>query len=131
MCIRDRSTAARGLADALDIHILDSGALFRAFALRAIRQGVDLSDPSAVEKALDGATLDIEAEGEGQRTILDGEDVSQAIRTPEVASGASTIGAIPYVRKVLTEQVRKIASQLSVVVDGRDIGCLLYTSRCV
>ncbi len=117
-----KSTAARGLADSLHIHILDSGALFRAFALRALRKGADLADPGAVERALDGATLDVQAEADGQRTILDGEDVSQAIRTPEVAAGASAIGAIPYVRNVLTQQVRKIAAQLSVVVDGRDIG---------
>lgn len=117
-----KSTAASGLAQNLDIHCLDTGALFRAFALRALRKGVDFTDFEAVEKAVQDAALDIDISGGIQKTILDGEDVSDSIRTAEIAKGASDIGAIPVVRTILTEKVRDIASRISVVVDGRDVG---------
>ena len=67
----------------------------------------------------------------GQKTFLNGEDVSKAIRTPEVGAGASTIGAVGFVREVLTKQVRRIAAELSVVVDGRDVGTAMLPNADV
>lgn len=117
-----KTTMAKRLADELGIHILDTGALFRALALCALRQGVDLSCHEEVQRAVKDAKVTIEVDQAGQRTFLNGEDVSRAIRTPEAGAGASAIGTIGQVRQVLTEQVRRIASELSVVVDGRDVG---------
>ncbi len=117
-----KTTMAKKLADTLGIHILDTGALFRALALCALRQNVALCDEQAVKQAVQDASVTIEVDENGQRTFLNGEDVSKAIRTPEVGQGASTIGANAFVREVLTNQVRRIAAELSVVVDGRDVG---------
>lgn len=117
-----KTTMAKRLADELGIHILDTGALFRALALCALRQGVDLDRHEEVQQAVKDAKVTIEVDQTGQRTFLNGEDVSQAIRTPEAGAGASAIGTIGQVRHVLTQQVRRIASELSVVVDGRDVG---------
>lgn len=126
-----KTTMAKCLATTLGIHILDTGALFRALALCALRQGVDLHDHEAVKQAVKDAKVTIEVDETGQRTFLNQEDVSQAIRTPEVGAGASTIGAVAFVRQVLTEQVRKIASQISVVVDGRDVGTAMLPNADV
>ena len=117
-----KTTMAKCLADTLGIHILDTGALFRALALCALRKGVDLKDHEAVKQAVEDAKVTIEVGEAGQKTFLNGEDVSKAIRTPEVGAGASTIGAVGFVREVLTKQVRRIAAEMSVVVDGRDVG---------
>ena len=89
-----KTTMAKCLADTLGIHILDTGALFRALALCALRKGVDLKDHEAVKQAVEDAKVTIEVGEAGQKTFLNGEDVSKAIRTPEVGAGASTIGAV-------------------------------------
>ena len=117
-----KSTVAKQLAMRFHVHVLDTGALFRAFALCVLRKGIDPLDAPAVEQALKDARLDIETTAQGQRTLLNGEDVSALIRTPEVSAGASALGANPYVREVLTQQVRQIAQTRSLVVDGRDVG---------
>ncbi|MDL2220142.1 (d)CMP kinase [Eubacteriales bacterium OttesenSCG-928-N14] len=117
-----KSTASNALANELGINCLDTGALFRAFALKAMRNGADCKDAAAVVAAIEGTDLKIEVSSGTQRTILDGEDVSSLIRTPACAQGASDIGTIPRVREILTEQVREIAKTISLVVDGRDVG---------
>ena len=126
-----KTTMAKCLADTLGIHILDTGALFRALALCALRKGVDLKDHEAVKQAVEDAKVTIEVGEAGQKTFLNGEDVSTAIRTPEVGAGASTIGAVGFVREVLTKQVRRIAAELSVVVDGRDVGTAMLPNADV
>ena len=126
-----KTTMAKCLADTLGIHILDTGALFRALALCALRKGVDLKDHEAVKQAVEDAKVTIEVGEAGQKTFLNGEDVSKAIRTPEVGAGASTIGAVGFVREVLTKQVRRIAAEMSVVVDGRDVGTAMLPNADV
>ena len=117
-----KSTVAKRLARELDILYLDTGAMYRACACKASEAGVDLSDESAVEAMLASLDLRIEYRGGAQHTILDGRDVSEEIRRPEVSMAASKISALGCVRKKMVEMQRKIASEQSGVLDGRDIG---------
>ena len=117
-----KSTVAKRLARELDILYLDTGAMYRACACKASKAGVDLSDESAVEAMLSSLDLRIEYRGGAQHTILDGRDVSEEIRRPEVSMAASKISALGCVRKKMVEMQRKIASEQSCVLDGRDIG---------
>lgn len=117
-----KSTVAKRLARELDILYLDTGAMYRACACKASEAGVDLSDESTVESMLASLDLRIEYRGGAQHTILDGRDVSEEIRRPEVSMAASKISALGCVRKKMVEMQRKIASEQSCVLDGRDIG---------
>lgn len=117
-----KSTVAKRLARELDILYLDTGAMYRACACKASEAGVDLSDESAVEAMLSSLDLRIEYRGGAQHTILDGRDMSEEIRRPEVSMAASKISALGCVRKKMVEMQRKIASEQSCVLDGRDIG---------
>ena len=117
-----KSTVAKRLARELDILYLDTGAMYRACACKASEAGVDLSDESAVEAMLSSLDLRIEYRGGAQHTIRDGRDVSEEIRRPAVTMAASNSSALGCVRKKMVEMQRKIASEQSCVLDGRDIG---------
>lgn len=117
-----KSTVAAKVSKRLGIHRLDTGALFRALAWKALEEGAALNDSGAVMSAISGCRLDIDIEGESQRTLIDGEDVTERIRSEEVSKGAAALGGIPEVRRLLTDRVRAIASRQAIVVDGRDIG---------
>lgn len=117
-----KSTAAKLLAQKLNMHYLDTGALFRALALQVLRAGVAPGDEQAVMDVLQQTRLDIRIEDGRQATLLDGEDVSNDIRSAEVSQGAAAVGQIAGVRDVLTQRVREMAAKYSLIVDGRDIG---------
>ena len=117
-----KSTVAKILAKDYNILYLDTGAMYRACGLKALRLGVDPKDREAVEKMLPDLNVKVEYFGGAQHTILDGEDVSSAIRENAVSMAASTISAHKCVRLKMVEMQRKIASQMSCVLDGRDIG---------
>jgi cytidylate kinase len=126
-----KSTVARRLADALGYLMVDTGALYRAVALAASRRGVSLADADAVGEVADGivarAGLRLERAEDGSvRVWLDGEDVSQAIRTPEVSMGASTVSAHGPVRAALLELQRAAGRAGGVVLEGRDIGTVVF-----
>ncbi|BDF70911.1 cytidylate kinase [Oscillospiraceae bacterium] len=118
-----KSTLARKLAEALGYLYVDTGAIYRTVGLAAARAGADLSDARAVIALLPGLGIDLRHGGDGvQRMFLDGEDVSEAIRRPEVSEYASRVSAIPEVRAFLMEMQRALARRQDVVMDGRDIG---------
>lgn len=117
-----KSTIAKAIAKDYDILYLDTGAMYRACGLKAIRMGVDTKDGQAVEKLLPLIDLKVEYKDGTQHTILDGEDVSLAIRENAVSMAASNISAHPCVRVKLVEMQREIAKRMSCVLDGRDIG---------
>lgn len=117
-----KSTMARHVAKTLGILYLDTGAMYRAVALKALRAGISTSDAEAVCGMLAGTRLDITYRDGGQHVLLDGEDVSQAIRTNEVSMGASAVSAHPGVRTRLVAIQQEIASRADVIMDGRDIG---------
>ena len=117
-----KSAIAKLLSKKMDIMYLDTGAMYRALALKAIRLGIDTTDIEKVTDLLKELDIQIEYKDGQQKILLDGEDVSDKIRTDEVSMGASNVSAIPAVRKRLVELQQNIAASKSVVMDGRDIG---------
>ena len=116
------STVARTVAKKLGILYLDTGAMYRAMALKAMREGIDPNDKEQVLPLLECTEIYAKNIGGTQHTYLDGEDVSGLIRTPEISRGASDISAIPDVRIKLAQIQRNIAHTSDVVMDGREIG---------
>lgn len=117
-----KSTVARAVAKKLGILYLDTGAMYRAMALKAMREGIDPNDKEQVLPLLECTEIYAKNIGGTQHTYLDGEDVSGIIRTPEISRGASDISAIPDVRIKLAQIQRNIAHTSDVVMDGREIG---------
>ncbi|MCX8132145.1 MAG: (d)CMP kinase [Clostridia bacterium] len=117
-----KSTIAKSVAKALGIIYLDTGAMYRAVALKAARQGIDTRDADKLAQMVKSIEIRIAHIGIEQQIFLDGEDVTHKIRTPEISIGASNVAAIPAVRLKLVELQREIADKNSIVMDGRDIG---------
>ncbi len=117
-----KSTIAKFLAKQRDILYLDTGAMYRACGLFAIRNGVDYRNGDAVENLISSLNLDVKYIDGEQRTFLGDEDVSAFIRTPEVSMAASCISAHKIVRLKMVELQREIAKKTNCVLDGRDIG---------
>jgi len=120
-----KSTAAKGLAGALGYVYIDTGALYRAIGLFALRSGADPKSAADVVPLLSGITLELRHRDDGQRVIMNGEDVSGLIRTPEVSMAASAVSAIPEVRSFLLNMQREIAARSNCIMDGRDIGTVI------
>lgn len=117
-----KSTIARLVARRLDILYLDTGAMYRAVGLKALRQNISPRSESEVAAMLRETRIDIRfADGE-QQVWIDDQDVTADIRTPEVSLAASAISALPVVRLKLVEMQRQIAARQSLILDGRDIG---------
>ena len=119
-----KSTIARRVAARLGAVYIDTGAMYRAVALLALRSATDLADATHLEALARAADIQFEA-GSG-RTLLNGEDVSEAIRKPEVSPAASKVSAIPGVRRALVEMQRRMGAAASVVMEGRDIGTVVF-----
>ena len=117
-----KSTAARALAERLGFEFLDTGAMYRAVALVLLRQNIDFADEERVGRFLQSVRFDMLP----GRVLLNGEDVSLAIRTPEIASASSKIAAYAPVRRFLVEQQRAIARGKSMVCEGRDQGTVVF-----
>ena len=117
-----KSTIAKLLAKKLGILYLDTGAMYRAVGLKAIENGVDVTDETAVKKMLDSTTVDVKSEEGVQHVYLDGKDVTGKIREHRVSKAASDISAVPCVRYKMVDLQREIAARCDTVLDGRDIG---------
>ena len=117
-----KSTIAKRLSSTLKILYLDTGAMYRATALKAISLGIDTLDELGVSTFIDDIDLQIKYVDGTQHTFLDGEDVSERIREPHVSMAASNISSLKCVRLKMVDMQRKIASEMSCVLDGRDIG---------
>ena len=120
-----KSTIARRLAKSMGYIYVDTGALYRTVALSVMQNGIDADDVAAVSRHINGIKVDIMYKGDEQRVLLDGTDVSDLIRTPEVSMMASKTSAIPEVRAFLLGLQRKLASEHNVVMDGRDIATVV------
>jgi len=120
-----KSTLAKGAAKALGIMYLDTGAMYRTCAVAALKAGIEPKDTEAVKEMLGSMDLNVKFEDGVQHMILNGEDVTGIIRTPEVSRIASDISSLPIVRTAMVDMQRKIAADQSFVVDGRDIGSVV------
>ncbi len=117
-----KSTIAKFLSKKLDILYLDTGAMYRATALKTIKCGFDSFDEKGVLTFINDIDLEIKYINGAQHTFLDGEDVSEKIREPHVSMAASNVSSLKPVRIKMVEMQRKIAGNTSCVLDGRDIG---------
>ncbi len=120
-----KSTISRMLAARLGYIYVDTGALYRAIGLNALRLGLDTKDAAAVTDTLASLQVSIRFENGEQKVFLREEDVSEAIRTPEASMAASNVSAIKSVRDYLFELQRKIARENDCLMDGRDIGTVV------
>ena len=121
-----KSTLARQLAEELGFLYVDTGAIYRTVALRALRAGADLGEQSQMIALLKELEIRMGYGSDGQQQMfLDGEDVSQAIREHRVSGAASQVASIPAVREFLLDFQRKQAREHDVVMDGRDIGTVV------
>jgi cytidylate kinase len=124
-----KSTVARTVAEKLGYIYINSGAMYRAVALWALQLKLDLNDHLKLEPLADQAH--IEFEPGSPRVHLNGVDVSEAISDPEVSEAASIVSAIPGVRRALVSEQRRIADGTSVVMEGRDIGTVVFPDAAV
>lgn len=120
-----KSTIARSLASKLGYIYVDTGALYRAVGVNAMRSGADTKNPEQVCATLEGADVSLRFVDGEQRVFLGEEDVSVAIRTPEASMAASNVSAIPAVREFLFDLQRDIAAKNNCIMDGRDIGTVV------
>lgn len=126
-----KSSMARRLAAELGYTYVDTGAMYRAVGLYALRAGKDPADNAAVEALLPQVHLDILLKDGTQHVLLNGEDVSAAIRAEEVGMAASAVGANPAVRAFLLDTQRSLAKSRDVLMDGRDIGTVVLPDATV
>lgn len=121
-----KSTIAKRVAKDLSFVYVDTGAMYRSIGLYMLKNGIDIHDKDAVEKASEKADVQLKYIDGTQHVLLNGEDVSTQIREEEVGKAASVVSAYPQVRKNLTALQKKLAETENVVMDGRDIGtCVL------
>jgi len=121
-----KSTLARRVAELLGYVYIDTGAMYRALALKALRRGLSLDATDQLVALARETRIDLRAQDGTQRVFLDGEDVTAAIRTPEVSQVASKVAVVPGVRKVLVAEQRRAGEQGGVVMEGRDIGSVVF-----
>ena len=121
-----KSTAAKRLTALLGYRLLDTGALYRSIALLARRRETPWDDEDALADIASGLEVEFQLEGMTNRLFLAGEDVSAAIRTPEMSEGSSIVSALPRVRAALLDLQRRLGGHGGVVAEGRDIGTVVF-----
>jgi len=121
-----KSTAAKLLAGKLGYVYLDTGAMYRACGLAAKQSNTEIEDPQALSILMNSINIEIQYNEQGNRTILNHIDVSQAIREPEISRLASAISAKRLVREKMVELQRQMGKNSGVILDGRDIGTVVF-----
>jgi cytidylate kinase len=121
-----KSTLGRMIARELNMLYLDTGAMYRAVALAVIESGVSAADKGAVARVAESAEINLAGDPDSLRVTLDGRDISDKIRTEEVSHASSVISAIGEVRRALVLRQREMGRRGSVVLDGRDIGTVVF-----
>ena len=116
-----KSTVAKRVAAILGIPYLDTGAMYRAFAVAAKRHGVDFLDEETLAELVHAVDVQVRYEDGVQHMLVDGEDVTGELRTEEISQGASLVSRVPAVRDRMTELQREVAHAQRVIMDGRDI----------
>ncbi|HAX84235.1 MAG TPA: (d)CMP kinase [Ruminococcaceae bacterium] len=126
-----KSSTAKLIAKKLGYIYVDTGALYRTVGLYSIRKGIDTKDAEKVIATLPDVKVELKFIDGSQHVFLNGEDVSDAIRTPEASMGASNVSAIPKVREFLFDLQRSIAANNNCIMDGRDIGTVVLPNADV
>jgi CMP/dCMP kinase len=121
-----KSTVARRVAELLGYKHLDSGAMYRAVAWKALQDKVPLDSPAQLSALADSVRIDLVSRGAKLLVILNGEDVTERIRTPEVSRAASIVAVVPGVRHPMVAEQRRAGMQGGVVMEGRDIGSVVF-----
>ena len=121
-----KSTVAKQLAEKLDLAYLDTGAMYRALTLKAIQQNVNLENEDDVVAMARQTHIDLENHAQGVKVILDGADVSEEIRTAEITNKTYFVAQKPRVREIMVEWQRLLGSKRGVVVEGRDVGTVVF-----
>ena len=121
-----KSTAARLLAERLGYSLLDTGAIYRTLALLARREGIDWGDGPGVARLAESLEIAFAFEAGANHVFLRGADISREIRAPEISDGASRVSALPEVRAALLDLQRRLGAAGGVVVEGRDIGTVVF-----
>lgn len=125
-CGSGKSSLGKTLARKLGFLYIDTGAMYRAVALAAQERGVPARDATSLERLAERLTMEFRHLGEGQRLFVDGRDVTDAIREPDVSKGASEVSSIPGVRRAMVCIQREMGGASDVVMDGRDIGTVVF-----
>ena len=120
-----KSTVARAAAAKLGYVYVDTGAMYRSIGLAVCRRGIAGENTAGIIATLPEITIQLTYQDGAQRVLLNGEDVSEAIRTPEISYYASKVSAVPEVRRFLLETQRNMAKNSSILMDGRDIGTVI------
>jgi CMP/dCMP kinase len=121
-----KSTVARRVAELLGYTHLDSGAMYRGVAWKALRDGVPLDSPEQLARLAESVRIDLVPRDGKLRVILDGEDITDLIRTSEVSHAASVVAAIPGVRHPMVAEQRRAGTRGGIVMEGRDIGSVVF-----
>jgi cytidylate kinase len=117
-----KGTVARAVASQLGYRHVDSGAMYRAVGWKAVREGVPFEDEAAVARLAEASVIHVGPE----RVTIDGDDVTRAIRTPEIDRAAAAVARLPRVRSVLVDQQRLLGENGGIVMEGRDIGTVVF-----
>lgn len=120
-----KSSVSKAVAKELEFMHIDTGALYRALAFTALKNGVDIGNIESVNELLSKINISLKLENGAQRTLVNGEDVTDHLRTEDVSMGASNISKIPAVRAFLLDIQRKTTLDFNVIMDGRDIGTVV------
>lgn len=121
-----KSTVARRLATQLAARYLDTGAMYRAATVAVLRAGADLTDPVAIDRVVEGVKIEISTDPQNVSITLDGEPVDAEIRTGETTAAVSAVSAVPSVRALLVDAQRALIGDGGIVVEGRDIGTVVW-----
>jgi CMP/dCMP kinase len=126
-----KSTIAARLANKLGYANLESGAMYRALALKALERNIPLDDEESLRQLAEATVIRLEPSGDGNLVLLDGHDVSQRIREADITAAASRVSAHPAVRRLLVARQREMGARGGVVMEGRDIGTVVFPNADV
>lgn len=122
-----KGTLTKLVADKLNLQYIDTGAMYRCIAFKMLEDGISLEDTDKIKEILD----DIEIDLQGTKVILNGRDVSKEIRTVEVANFTSPVSAIDFIRTKMVELQRGLAKEKNIIMEGRDIGTVVFPNADV
>lgn len=126
-----KGTVSQALAEKLNYHLLDSGAVYRAAGLHAIEAGADLTDEASVMSSLESMQATFTPQADGVRVYLAGNDVTGKLRSEATAEAASKVAVMPSVRALLLAEQRSFRTQPGLIADGRDMGSVVFPDACV